>query len=190
MSLQTSQIPLFATSRQSAREAGLKTYIGQPCVKCNTSIRFTTNCHCAQCNKTSLRGYHKANREKAQQYKREKQPIATQQLREWRDAHPEQSKAIIKKSQNKRQQSGKRRIYDLRYRYGLTQEQFDQMNERQGYACAICRLAWSEEVVMSVDHDHTDGRVRGLLCGKCNRMIGLSGDNVVILRQAIGYLEK
>jgi hypothetical protein len=76
-------------------------------------------------------------------------------------------------------------------RYGITQEQFDAMLERQGNRCAICRTdtpcptsgkAWH------IDHCHETGRVRGLLCNSCNRGIGQLGDDPDRLESAARYL--
>jgi hypothetical protein len=41
-----------------------------------------------------------------------------------------------------------------------------------------------------VDHDHTTGRIRGLLCTRCNAAIGLFEENPRLLRQAVGYLQR
>ena len=80
-------------------------------------------------------------------------------------------------------------------RYGITEEDWDEMLEAQGGVCAICG---NEELKahgrtgtqfrLSVDHDHQTGKVRGLLCIRCNRSLGLLGDDVEILRRAIVYL--
>ena len=73
-------------------------------------------------------------------------------------------------------------------RYGLTPESYTAMVEVQQSRCAIC----SELVngVLHVDHDHFTGKVRGLLCGPCNRLLGLAKDDVKILQTAVDYLGK
>jgi hypothetical protein len=77
----------------------------------------------------------------------------------------------------------------IRRQYGITLAQYDDMLEQQDYKCAICG---NEDEVegrkLAVDHCHTTGTVRGLLCGKCNRGLGLFYDNKALLEKAIKYL--
>lgn len=71
-------------------------------------------------------------------------------------------------------------------RYGLTDDAYRSMLDSQSNTCAICK----EETQLHVDHDHSTGRVRGLLCGPCNRGIGMLRDSVPRLEAAIEYLRK
>ena len=74
--------------------------------------------------------------------------------------------------------------------YGLTPEEFNQMFADQKGECLICKRHQSEfKETLSVDHDHKTGKVRGLLCGACNRAIGLFKDDPNIIRAAIDYLK-
>ena len=76
--------------------------------------------------------------------------------------------------------------FNLRQKFRLERYQYDQLLVAQGYGCAICR-----EIIqgkLAVDHNHKDGRVRGLLCNKCNMGIGLFNDNPVLLKEAVLYL--
>lgn len=90
-----------------------------------------------------------------------------------------------------------RRRRNLGSQYGITVEQYDEMLARQGGVCAICGQDEPTEhgrtgtkFRLSVDHDHETGRVRDLLCQKCNRAIGLLGDSAAILRKAADYLDR
>lgn len=81
-------------------------------------------------------------------------------------------------------------------KYGLTPERYDEMLAQQGAACAICghpetTIHYSSGKVrtLAVDHDHATGIVRGLLCGRCNRALGLFADDPERLRKAALYLE-
>ncbi len=83
------------------------------------------------------------------------------------------------------------REYMLVSQYGITEDQFQKMLEQQGGKCALCPVVFSSEGRrnLCVDHDHDTGRVRGLLCARCNTSIGQLGDNADGLRKALAYLE-
>lgn len=77
--------------------------------------------------------------------------------------------------------------------FGITKDDFLEMMKKQEDRCAICRIHVSEYKTrkrFSVDHDHVTGKVRGLLCGLCNTMLGQAQDNPEVLRAAITYLGK
>ena len=82
----------------------------------------------------------------------------------------------------------KRRSAKLR-QHGLTPEMFDAMLSQQNGVCAICGAASSGRWgTLAVDHDHETGRVRGLLCSRCNTAIGLFGDDPARMDEAAAYL--
>lgn len=72
-------------------------------------------------------------------------------------------------------------------RYGLTLAAFQLLWEQQQGCCAICRVSFEDEQYR-IDHDHTTGAVRGILCVPCNTGIGLLQDSTTILSQAVQYL--
>lgn len=83
--------------------------------------------------------------------------------------------------------------YDYKFRlkrvYGLTQEEYDFMLEKQEGRCAICRNKPGKRR-LNVDHNHKTGQIRGLLCGRCNhKLLGSGNENSDILRRAADYLE-
>jgi len=73
--------------------------------------------------------------------------------------------------------------------YGLSLQDFNQMLEKQGGACAICHSFEWGRPSPSVDHCHSTNKVRGLLCNNCNRALGLFKDNVKVLQNAVQYLQ-
>lgn len=81
---------------------------------------------------------------------------------------------------------------NLRNKYGITPEIFAEMLEAQSGVCAICGGTDLEQSRkhLSVDHDHITGAVRGLLCDRCNRGIGLFRDDPDALESAAAYLRK
>lgn len=89
------------------------------------------------------------------------------------------------------------REWSLNRKYGIGKVEYDALLSKQNGVCAICREA--EGFVnkktgrlqeFSVDHCHAGGHVRGLLCVRCNRMLGYARDDENILTRAIDYLRK
>jgi hypothetical protein len=71
------------------------------------------------------------------------------------------------------------------------------MVQKQNNVCAICKQPETLKKTnskhirkLSIDHNHKSGKVRGLLCSKCNVTLGRIDDNIIILRSMIKYLEK
>lgn len=86
-----------------------------------------------------------------------------------------------------RAQMNQRRFH-LKKNYGVTLEQYQVRLDSQGGVCAIC--GDRPDQWLAVDHCHSTGAIRGLLCNNCNRAIGLLGDRVDRLKAAINYLER
>lgn len=110
--------------------------------------------------------------------------------------NPQIRKKINDKWKEKRKNyygdEGRKRKYkhsELLKTFGLTIEQYEQMEINQNKVCAICCKP-DKNKRLSVDHCHVTGKIRGLLCSKCNRGLGLLNDEVEILKRCILYLEK
>lgn len=71
--------------------------------------------------------------------------------------------------------------------YGLSKTDYEALRQAQKGRCKICGQKPKQLVV---DHCHETRRVRGLLCNRCNVLLGMSGDNIDILKSAIKYLRK
>ena len=85
----------------------------------------------------------------------------------WRNKHPEAVKRHMLRAQ-------------LKHSYGITPEDYEKMLEAQGHRCAICgtmengKSRWpGVRRKLCVDHDHSTGKVRGLLCSSCNLTLGI-----------------
>lgn len=74
----------------------------------------------------------------------------------------------------------------LARKFGMTLEDYDAMLERQQGACAICGI--TSDKTFHVDHCHTTGKIRGLLCSNCNTALGLFKDSIELLDKAKLYL--
>ena len=84
---------------------------------------------------------------------------------------------------------------ELNRKYGIGLLEYSQLFMSQGGKCAICNSDYGghrngEPKALAVDHNHTTGKVRGLLCESCNQGIGKLRDDPKILRDAADYLEK
>jgi hypothetical protein len=83
----------------------------------------------------------------------------------------------------------------LKSKYNLTLEDLHRMFENQEGLCFIC----SSQLCLCdtkncptracIDHDHSTNKIRGLLCKRCNRLLGIMNDSPTLLRNAVGYLE-
>ena len=71
-------------------------------------------------------------------------------------------------------------------KYGVTLVVYDAMLKAQNGCCAICGKTQSK--AFDVDHCHVTGKVRGLLCSTCNRLIGYAKDDPRILQAALRYI--
>lgn len=80
------------------------------------------------------------------------------------------------------------KIHNLKKKYDLSYEEFLQMYEARAGLCDICKNPPEEGRLLSVDHCHKTGKVRGLLCGPCNRALGLFKDNPSLLQKATEYV--
>lgn len=119
------------------------------------------------------KAWREANPEKyqAQLVARDREKV-NERSREWYRANLERAKATQRRNKLKRE-------------YGLTLEQFDAMLTAQSGLCAICGRSMTPP---HVDHDHTTGAVRGLLCQPCNTALGLLQDSTETLAAALRYL--
>jgi len=82
------------------------------------------------------------------------------------------------------------RIYLLQKKYGLTVKAFEVMLAGQGGVCAACGSdKWGARGPV-VDHSHKTGKVRGILCSRCNLFFGQIEDNSQVLQAMLDYLER
>ena len=128
-------------------------------------------------------------------------------IKRWKENNPDKIKEYaLRGRKNKIETSRRYRQSEIglastrdkwyRRRYGITQEIYNILLESQEFVCKICGKPEStlnnrgEVKPLSVDHCHSTGKVRGLLCHHCNVLLGRSLDNIEILYSAIEYLKK
>ena len=92
----------------------------------------------------------------------------------WRLRNPDRLKVSDRKQQ-------------LKSKYGISVEQYNDLLAMQEGVCALCRKEHKRRP-LNVDHCHATGRIRGLLCDKCNLAIGLLDDNAELVLRVVRYL--
>jgi hypothetical protein len=121
----------------------------------------TKDRHCAECTRISVREWSRRNKEKVKLRNR-----------------------LYSKNNPNRQ-----REISLRRYYGITLGEYNRLFLSQNGCCAICNIHQSLlKKRLFVDHDHTTKEIRGLLCSKCNFLIGQANDSPTLLTNAIKYL--
>lgn len=108
--------------------------------------------------------------------------------REFRQKNKEQ----FLKYENTKEFKDKQFKQILKREYGLTIEEFNSMLSNQKGLCKLCGKAERHRTKkkLSIDHCHITGKVRGLLCHRCNVFLGLIGEDVAVLNNAIEYLAR
>lgn len=109
-------------------------------------------------------------------------------MRRYRDNNrvEHNKKAVAWCAVNKKRVRG----YSLKRKYGVSRSRFDSMLMAQDGVCAVCHRLNTFGRELCVDHNHKTGRVRGLLCHRCNTAIGFFGDDSNVIARAISYLAK
>jgi hypothetical protein len=123
------------------------------------------------------------NNEKRKAYMKEYYKNNTEQLR--KNTKKYRSKLIIQ---------GNRDDYHLRRKFGFNRQHYDMMSMSQNHLCLICkqpetRIIRGKVARLAVDHCHKTGKIRGLLCARCNLGIGRFEDSPELLRESAKYIE-
>ena len=156
----------------------MNTFVGKPCRICGKTERYLSgNKPCVACTKeNSKRRNIKGDTKKWVRANAEK--VNANNRKRYQSLTPEE-----KKKRNRAQQVAL---------YGLTLEAYDAMIEKQNSVCALCGCPETnpKKGNLCIDHCHNTGKVRALLCDRCNRGIGAFGDNLDLLEKAVIYLQK
>lgn len=118
-------------------------------------------------------------------------------LKKYRENNPEQFLKTQKEHRQKNKEHYSNVIHrsKLRIYFDMTLEEYNELLEKQNYTCAICKNPETKKSKsgtlcrLSVDHCHTSGIIRGLLCDKCNLSLGGFKDSIQTLESAIQYLK-
>lgn len=123
---------------------------------------------CARCGKDYPITYYYKKKSSLDGYERQCKACKNRQV----------AAAPSRKSKN-------RKFVWIKWRYGITEQEWLALLDKQGGHCACC----TQTKDLVVDHCHTTGKVRGLLCPRCNHGLGHFLDNKQTLQNAITYLE-
>lgn len=107
----------------------------------------------------------------------------------------EKARATIKKYCDNPEVKARERAHRIKREFGISIEQYEEMLLAQNGVCAICfklETRFTNEIrnSLAIDHNHTTGKVRGLLCSRCNRGIGVFDDDVGLLLSSVAYLKR
>jgi hypothetical protein len=115
---------------------------------------------------------------------------AKARARRWQQANPERVNEYYRARRLEPEVKRRERAGHLKRKYGMTIEQYDAMLEAQGGGCFICARPPREDISLHVDHDHSTGKVRGILCFRCNNALADFQEDVRLLAKAANYLDR
>lgn len=150
------------------------------CVVCNKIGKLQGRGMCRKCYLADPETRAKKNAARREKYKND-------------PAYREQTKAMKARALSLPHSVKQYKEYTRQRVYGITPAEYDALLTSQGGACAICRLTLDDGADKKhqrphVDHDHSTGAVRGILCGQCNLGLGAFQDSVDVLEAAKAYL--
>ncbi len=113
--------------------------------------------------------------------------------RNWRKTHREQHNETQRKWN--KANTLKTSSYRRKYIYGISLEEYNKLLQDSNGICAICNQPETKTlkgkiISLSIDHNHKTGKIRGLLCYKCNSVIGFTDENIDLLQKHIQYLQR
>jgi hypothetical protein len=108
-------------------------------------------------------------------------------VKEYRKLHPLDNPKIYSGMLTKDPYYNRKK--NLKKLYGITLEEFNEMLLLQDGVCKVCKNLQLGKGDFHVDHDHKTGKIRGLLCHKCNVALGMVQDSIEILQSLISYLK-
>jgi hypothetical protein len=126
-------------------------------------------------------------RQKHERYLRNPEPEIAR-VKEWQQANAERVNSYQRLRRQRPDVKAVSRAGHLKRKFGLTPDEYAEKLEWQHGVCLICRQPPAEGQFLDIDHDHTTGRPRGLLCRTCNQGLGQFREDPFLLAAAAGYL--
>lgn len=97
------------------------------------------------------------------------------------------------RSENKQDPKILAKFHQKKHKYGLSKEEYINLIKKSKGECCICGVKFDNRNKYSgpfVDHNHKTGKVRSVICNRCNRLIGMAEENIDIFKNIINYLKK
>lgn len=166
------------------------TYQGNPCRNGHDGTRYKRTDECLECKRSHHRQWKSS--QNGMKYNRDwarKKYVPSDRIcltpEQIKDRRKEREKIAKSKPeyQIKRRETSWR--HHLKERYGITSEQYQDMAKD---GCQICGCFGNSKKRLHVDHCHSTGKVRGVLCDPCNRGLGCFRDDISKIEKAISYL--
>ena len=138
--------------------------------------------------------YRKNNKEKIKERRDKNKERMARVHKEYFNDNKEHLHTWMKeyRKNNKEKIAMKKRQWQIS-KYGITVEEYEKLFKDQENKCKICGIhmnnAKGKGKCLTIDHDHKTGKVRGLLCGKCNSGLGLFNEDIEIIQNALNYLK-
>jgi len=153
---------------------------------------------CSRCNQTkpvSEFGKRKAEKWRHENFNSQCKGCERYRKNEYMNKYRIENRLEIRERDNawRKKHPDRVRNMNLKKIYGITNEEYDRMLIEQNYECKICKVKHqphSRESRLHIDHCHKSTKIRGLLCGQCNKGLGHFRDDPGLLLIAIAYLKK
>ena len=121
-------------------------------------------------NKDKIKEYYEKNKDKIKEYYEKNKDKIKEVNKEYREKNKDKIKEVNKEYREKNKD--KIRADRIMRKYNLTMEDYQEIINSQNNQCPICHTDL-RHVKLHVDHDHETGKVRGILCYKCNTQLGV-----------------
>lgn len=185
-------------TRKEAQQRGAVRYAGQPCRRGHNGERYTKGAACVHCvalkRGITLDRRNRSNRNDAlANAARSEGRLTYIPATPCRHGHSERwvdsNNCVACDAAQREKWKDAKRFARLLKEYGLSKERYFKLVDAQASCCKLCGVHSANPFALHVDHCHESGRVRGLLCGKCNQGIGLLGHSPELLKKAALYCQ-
>ena len=140
-----------------------------------------------------MKRYNEKNKDKLKEKRRKRDPVRNERRRSRYQEDEGYREYAKRRAREYYHNNPDAKLKQHLSKYGLTIDEYNSMFNAQNGKCAICGSYGDESKPhrkLYIDHNHMTGNVRGLLCHKCNFMIGQANDDTSILQKGIDYLRK